>query len=74
MQQQNFIPKIRERFWGKFKPICQFIILNELNKTVLKKSKISAKIAVVTQKKEKVISIRISLISHIRVLKNIKII
>lgn len=73
MQKQNFIPKKRERFWGKFKPICQFMILNELNKTVLKKSKISAKEAVAIQKKEEVISIRINLISHIIILKNIEI-
>lgn len=39
MQRQNFIPKNKEKFWGKFNPICQFIKDKELKKKGFIKSK-----------------------------------
>lgn len=41
---QNFIPKIKAKFWGKVMPICQFTNQKEEDKNELNKSNKNEKI------------------------------
>lgn len=65
IHKQNLKPKNKERFWGKFKPICQFNSEKELNKKGFNKSIKKKKLFIilkVTKKKQSKIN---NLISHI---------